>query len=67
MRIIESFDKWKHFQSLNENVQAAKQYMLKRFAKKQGIEEFKAALMQLVRQVYKEKYPNLNFQEDYSM
>ncbi len=35
--------------------------------KKQGIEEFKAALMQLVRQVYKEKYPNLNFQEDYSM
>jgi GTP-binding protein HflX len=35
--------------------------------KKQGIEELKAALMMLVRNVYREKYPNLNFQEDYSM
>lgn len=35
--------------------------------RKQGVEELKAALMQLVRNVYRAKYPNLNFQEDYSM
>jgi GTPase len=34
---------------------------------KSGIETFKAELMKLIRQVYKEKYPNLNFMEDYSM
>lgn len=34
---------------------------------KSGIDTFKAELMKLIRQVYKEKYPNLNFMEDYSM
>lgn len=34
---------------------------------KKGIEDLKAALMQLVRTVYRTKYPNLNFQEGYSM
>lgn len=35
--------------------------------RKKGVEELKAALMQLVRNVYRTKYPNLNFQEGYSM
>lgn len=39
MRIIESFSGWKRSDRLlNENVQAAKQYMLKRFAQAKGIE-----------------------------
>ena len=39
MRIIESFNSWKRSDRLlNENVQAAKQYMLKRFAQAKGIE-----------------------------
>ena len=39
MRIIESFNSWKRSgRILNENVQAAKQYMLKRFAQAKGIE-----------------------------
>jgi len=39
MRIIESFNSWKRSSRLlTENVQAAKQYMLKRFAQAKGIE-----------------------------
>ena len=39
MRIIESFNGWKRSNRLlTENVQAAKQYMLKRFAQAKGLE-----------------------------